>query len=67
MARVRLTRVRRADNVDVGRVGIVCLDVALQFVQKCAMRLGRVGERLRFACLCHAENYAEVFAVAQYW
>ena len=62
---VGLTGVRRADHVDVGHVGIVGLDVALQFVEKRAMRLGWVGERLRSACLRHPENYADVFVIAQ--
>jgi hypothetical protein len=45
--------------------GIVGLDVALQLVQKCAVRRGWVRERLRPACVCHARNYARVSAVAQ--
>lgn len=53
MARVSLTRVRRAHHGDVGRAGIVRLDVALQLVEERVMRLSRVGERLRPVCLWH--------------
>ncbi len=42
VARVRLTGVRCAHNVDVPHAGIVRLDVALQFVQKRVMRLSGV-------------------------
>ncbi len=64
MARVRLTGVRWAHNVDVPQAGVVRLDVALQFVQKRAMRLGRIGEGLRPACFCHAKNYAVALVVS---
>jgi hypothetical protein len=60
MTLVGLTRVRRAQHVDVGDVGIVGLDVAFQLMDKRAMRLRRVGERLRSMCLRHTENYADV-------
>jgi hypothetical protein len=59
MARVSLTRVRRAHHVDVADAGIVSLDVALQLVKKCAMRLSWVTERLRCVSLRHTSNYAE--------
>jgi hypothetical protein len=59
MALVGLTGVRRADHVDVGHVGIVGLDVALQLVQKRAVRLIWVGERFRRVCLWHATDYAD--------
>lgn len=65
VAGVRLTGVRRAHHVDVPHAGIVGLDVALQFVQKCAMRLGRVGERLGPACFCHMKNYARALGFSQ--
>jgi hypothetical protein len=59
MALVSLTRVRRADHVDVGHVGMVGLDVALQLVQKRPMRLSGVGKRFGCVCLWHASNYAD--------
>jgi hypothetical protein len=65
MALVSLTRVRRAHHVDVGHVGIVGFDVALQLVEKGAMRLSWVGKRFGFACLRHTENYADVFGIMQ--
>ena len=65
MAGVSMTRVRRAYHVDVGHVGIVSLDVALQLVEKRAMRLSGVGERLRSVCLRHIENYADEFTIMQ--
>lgn len=65
VARVRLTGVRRAHDVDVRHAGIVRLDVALQFMQKRAMGLGRISESLRPACFCHAKNYAVALAVSQ--
>ena len=51
MALVNLTRVGYINHVDVGHIGIVGLDVALQLVQQRAMRLSRVGERFGLACL----------------
>jgi hypothetical protein len=59
MALVSLTCVRRAEHVDVGHVGIVGLDVALQLVKKRAMRLSGVGEGFGCLCLWHASNYAD--------
>jgi hypothetical protein len=56
---VGLTRVRRAQHVDVGHVGIMGLDVALQLADERAMRLIGVGEGLRCAGSRHATNYAE--------
>ena len=58
MAGVGLTRIRHAHHVDVGHV-VVGLDVALQFADQGAMRLGWVGERFRAVCLRHVENYAD--------
>jgi hypothetical protein len=60
MALVSSTRVRRAHHVDVGHVGIVSLNVALQLAQKRVMRLSWIGERLRCVCLWHTTNYAEL-------
>jgi hypothetical protein len=60
MARVSLTRIRRAHHVDVADTGVVSLDVALQLVKKRAMCLSWVTERLRCVCLRHTTNYAEV-------
>jgi len=60
MAPVSMTRVRRTHHVDVGHVGIVGLDVALQLTQKRVMRLSWVGERLRCVCLRHTTNYADM-------
>ena len=57
---VSLTRVRRAQHVNVGQVGIVRLDVSLQLVDKRAMRLSGVGQRLRRVCLRHPTNYADL-------
>jgi|HubBroStandDraft_3_1064219.scaffolds.fasta_scaffold01446_5 hypothetical protein len=57
MGLVSLTRVGRAHHVYVGDPGIVGLDVALQLVQECLMRLSWVGERFGCTCLWHAANY----------
>ena len=57
---VSLTRVRRAQHVNVGQVGIVRLDVSLQLVDKRAMWLSGVGQRLGRVCLRHATNYADL-------
>ena len=57
---VSLTGVRCAQHVNVGQVGIVRLDVSLQLVDKRAMRLSRVGQRLRRVCLGHPTNYADL-------
>ena len=54
---VGLTRVGRAQHVDVGPVGIVGLDVAFQLVYECFVRLSWVGERLRGVCLRHTTKY----------
>lgn len=58
MSLVSSTRVRRADHVDVGQVGIVGRDVALQLAHNRVMRLGGVGERIGRVCLWHMTNYA---------
>lgn len=60
MALVGTTRVRHAHHVDIGHVGIVGFDVALQLADKRAMRLSRVGERLGCACSRHTTNYAQL-------
>jgi len=57
---VSLTRVRRAQHVNVGQVGIVRLNVSLQLVDKRAMWLSGVGQRLGCVCLRHATNYADM-------
>jgi len=58
MALVDSARVRRAQYVDVGHVGIVGRDVALQLAHNGVMRLSWVGERIGRVCLRHATNYA---------
>jgi hypothetical protein len=58
MVPVSLTRVRSAYHVDVGYVGIMGLDVALQLADERAMRLGRIGERLGCMCSGHTTDYA---------
>lgn len=65
MTLVGLAGVRCTHHIDVGHVGIVGLDIALQLVDKCAMRLFWVGERLGSACLRHIANYADVSAITQ--
>ena len=62
MGLVSLPCVRRAQHVDVGYVGIMRLDIALQLADKRAMRLSWVGERLRCMCSRHTTNYAELCA-----
>jgi hypothetical protein len=57
---VSLTGVRCAQHVNVGQVGIVRLNVSLQLVDKRAMRLSGVGQRLRRVCLGHPTNYADL-------
>jgi len=54
---VCLTCVGRAQNIDVGPVGVVGFDIAFQFVYERLMRLSWVGERLRGVCLGHMANY----------
>ena len=54
---VGLTRVGRAQHVDVGPVGIVGFDVAFKFVYQRLMRLSWVGKRLRGVCLGHTAQY----------
>jgi hypothetical protein len=58
MTLVSSARVRRADHVDVGQVGIVGRDVALQLAHNRVMWLSGVGERIGRVCLRHATNYA---------
>ena len=59
MALVDSTRVRHAQHVDIGQVGIVGRDVALQLAHNRVMRLIWVGERIGRMCLSHARNYAD--------
>jgi hypothetical protein len=65
MTLVGLAGVRRTHHIDVGHVGIVRLDIALQLVDKRAVRLFWVGERLGSVCLRHIANYADVSAITQ--
>lgn len=60
MALVSSTRVRRAQHVDIGHVGIVGLNVALQLVHHRVMRLSWVGERVRRVCVWHTSDYADI-------
>ena len=54
-------------HADVGHIGILGLDVALQFVQQRAMRLSGVGERLGFVCSRRMESYADEFFGVQHF
>ena len=65
MALVGLAGVRRTHHIDVMGLGMVGLDVALQLVDKRAVRLFRVGKGFGSMCLWHTANYADAAAIAQ--
>ena len=53
MGRVGPSGIGRAQHIDIGQIGIVRLDVALQLAHKRVMWLGGVGERLGRMCWWH--------------